>query len=492
MEREKPKLDLDHDEMAIRKIYWLLVEKGKLTKVFRPGRRFCGEYRGYCSRQMITIKMIDAIGSDFYGLGPVFTPGKELKASISKIEVKMIKDLEPVDFIGSSPDVYDRESLRYHLGLIYNLSLEDLSDDSFVTLISLDYLNFFKKEKLENLLALNDLLRNETLVYAKLAIKNPQTINFPKLVLTLINHDYPARTPLLWNAVYDHFGFEHVSVALASKSENLKEEDFKSLVQSLRGDDRYLGGGFGVGFKDEIVNYLDELDDSAKNVGAANFAVKTADNKIRGYNTDGEGFVSSLQESFSDLKSLANKRVLLIGSGGTARAIVFSLVKAGAKVIIANRTLSRAQELADSVNNFYQLTKENLVKASKESEIINYVENLDVLVNASIKGAEGDYADYLALASTDKGLVENRKEAEKIFAKINPSVVIADIVLRNADTPLIAEAKRLGLKQINGLPMVIYQAVAAFFILHSKELALFKADENNIYQIMKSVSEKGQ
>lgn len=125
--------------MAFRKIYKDLLEKKILTTVFRPGVRDCKKYRGYCQGEIIKAKIIDKQGLDRVKVGPLFLKDLVKNIQIENIEVMPLGSLTRKDFIGSSPDVQDKKSLIYHLGLIYNLDISELSNDSLVTKIKFSY-----------------------------------------------------------------------------------------------------------------------------------------------------------------------------------------------------------------------------------------------------------------------------------------------------------------------------------------------------------------
>jgi hypothetical protein len=137
--QEKEGLFLNPDEMAFRKIYWPEVQAGRITKVFRPGSRPCGLWRGYCAGQRVRARVIEKIGADWAKVAPVFTDSLYRDIVIEKVEVKKISELEEVDFFGASADMTSSRSLRYNLGLIYNLLPEELSEDSYITIISFNY-----------------------------------------------------------------------------------------------------------------------------------------------------------------------------------------------------------------------------------------------------------------------------------------------------------------------------------------------------------------
>ncbi len=476
------KLSLNPNEMAIRKIYWPLVIKEQITAFFRPGVRLCTDYRGYCEKQTITLKCIKQLGSDQLGIPPQFSESKQIKVIINRIYSKKISELTKNDFQGSSPDIQSITNLKFHLGLIYNLDLNELTDESYVTIIKINYKKI--DSMITNKMRLENLVQNGIWTIAKQPPANPHNFQSEELMVTLINHDYPARTPLLWNSAFNYFQIPAKNLVLVPNQTNLKKEDLKWTLNVYRDDTRFIAGGFGVGFKDESMELFDILDDSAANVGAANFVYKNKQKQLVGYNTDGNGFVKGLQENFPIFKNLVGKKALLLGSGGTANAISFALAKEGANLIIANRTKSKAIALAKEINNFYHLTGNTEAIGCGEKEIEQYLKTIDLIVNASVKGAEGQWLNYSSLASTEFGLNHNLKQSQTWLKLLPNNCVIADIVLRLDDTPLIAQAKKIGLQTLNGLPMVISQAALAFTLSYGQKLDI---KFSNVYSVMKKV-----
>jgi len=129
----KGKLHLNPNEMAFRKVYKELLEQEKITTIFRPGKRVCGDYRGYCPDQKVIVRVIDKVGADWAMLPPKFLRGFSKNIVIKKVETKRLKDLVDLDFHGSTPEIYDRQSLMYNLGIIYNIPQKEFTDDFLVT-----------------------------------------------------------------------------------------------------------------------------------------------------------------------------------------------------------------------------------------------------------------------------------------------------------------------------------------------------------------------
>lgn len=133
------KLNLNADEIAFRKIYIDFLKQKKITAIFRPGQRLCGDFRGYCDNQKVTIRVIDKVGADWAMIAPKFLRGFSVKAIIKKIETKTLGEFKKSDFRGASPDIYDKESLKYNIGIIYNLSNDELNDDFVITKTTFEY-----------------------------------------------------------------------------------------------------------------------------------------------------------------------------------------------------------------------------------------------------------------------------------------------------------------------------------------------------------------
>lgn len=126
------------DEIGFRKIYENLVRDQKITTIFRPGERTCNLNKGFCEGETINIKIIDKVGADWAKLSPE-TISLDRKALILSATNKKIGELTSGDFSGSSPDVFDKQSLIYNLGVTYNLPSSELTDDSIITKTTFKY-----------------------------------------------------------------------------------------------------------------------------------------------------------------------------------------------------------------------------------------------------------------------------------------------------------------------------------------------------------------
>lgn len=195
-----------------------------------------------------------------------------------------------------------------------------------------------------------------------------------------------------------------------------------------------------------IMNFLDELDESAKSVMAVN-TVKNERGKLTGFNTDGMGAVKALEKEVGALKG---KRVVILGAGGAARAIAFALLKKGAELTIANRTLSNAIELKRLIEK--KLGKTVDVIGIKRKELKNALSGAHVLINATTVGMSPNVDQTLVTADMmHRGLIVN------------------DIVYKPLRTRLLREAKKAGAKPITGIGMLVHQAALAIKIWTNRE-----------------------
>lgn len=191
--------------------------------------------------------------------------------------------------------------------------------------------------------------------------------------------------------------------------------------------------------KETIIPFLDEVDDLSRAIGAVN-TVFNKDGRLIGYNTDGIGFIKALEEELTG--DLTKKKTLIIGAGGAARAIYFTLVKEGVKQIdIANRTKDRA------VNLILECPYDN------QSTAVTFAE------------AEQRMAEYdLIIQTTSIGMSPNSKDAPLNVANIKESAFVSDIIYNPLKTKILMDAEQNGAKIQNGVGMFVYQGAIAFQI----------------------------
>jgi len=330
------------------------------------------------------------------------------------------------------------------------------------------------------------LLKNGILSIAQEPDNNPKQLSGSPYTATLIEHDYAGKTPAMWNAVYREYGIKAESVMVVGDTSNMKE-----ILSSLRDDPLYLGGGAGVGFKDKVGDFLDELDSTAEAIGSVNFIAKTKTGKLRGYNTDGEGYAGSIEDALKKTgRSIDDSDVVVLGAGGTGRAIVFALAGRGARVVVLNRTIDKARQLAEHVNSHFGIDS---VSFGGETMIPKAVLSADAVVNVSTKGATGALERYIPLGearlpATEENIKENEIHSREILALMRKDTIISDIILRNEKTPFLSLAHSMGFVTLDGIPMVVGQGVLAIWILHGSELEENGIPKKDIYKTMKNAA----
>ena len=191
--------------------------------------------------------------------------------------------------------------------------------------------------------------------------------------------------------------------------------------------------------KEDLLPLLDEIDPAAQAVGAVN-TVCLRDGKWVGFNTDGGGAVAALRDGLG--VDPAGLTVALLGAGGAARAVALALSRAGAaRVFVCNRTLARGSELCahDPL--------ERLSPAGFDTDTLRHAaEQSRLLVNCTNLGMEGCPHQF-----EDFGFLD----------ALPPDAGVFDLIYHPAETELLAQARRRGLNTLNGLPMLVGQAVLA-------------------------------
>ena len=149
-----------------------------------------------------------------------------------------------------------------------------------------------------------------------------------------------SKSPDLWNAAFDRLGINAIYLPF-----DVDESRLGDLIATLKGLDTVLGINVTTPHKISIMQFLDAVDAGAKRIEAVNTIVRTASGKLAGYNTDGQGFIESLitrlpGQTQPFMPSLGQTDVLLLGAGGSARAVAFHVsdVLEEGQLLIANRT----------------------------------------------------------------------------------------------------------------------------------------------------------
>ena len=239
-----------------------------------------------------------------------------------------------------------------------------------------------------------------------------------------------SKSPLIHNHWLSLYSIPGHYVPIYSPPENL-EETLTAMRQL-----GFVGANVTVPNKEKIISYCDSLSREASRVKAVNTIKFMPDGTIFGHNTDVYGFITNLRQEEEKLPCF-DKTALVLGAGGAARAVLTGLLDEGmAKIYVTNRTLARAEDLA---NEFGE--KISVISWEARSSV---VEEADYIVNTTILGMHGERALDLDLS------------------KIKNTTVVNDIVYTPLETPLLREARLKGAKTVDGLGMLLHQAVPGF------------------------------
>ena len=241
-------------------------------------------------------------------------------------------------------------------------------------------------------------------------------------------------SPAMHNAAFAALGLDAVYVPF-----HVLPEGLPAAIAGLRAL-RIAGINLTVPHKEAVLPLLDEVDPLARQIGAVNTLV-VRDRRLVGYNTDGLGFLQSLQQ---DLQlAPAGRSVLVLGAGGAARAAVFSLAGQGAqRLVIANRTRARAQQLATSVRAW--VTGIHVEAVTLEDDLSRIASGCDLVVNTISAGLKDEGFQLLD------------------WSKITASVKLFDMLYSANVMPMVRVARETGHQATDGLGMLAGQGEEAF------------------------------
>ncbi len=232
-------------------------------------------------------------------------------------------------------------------------------------------------------------------------------------------------SPLMHNAAYKALEIGHGFVFLASQ---VKPAELKTTIKMVR-----VVGVRGltctIPHKTAVIPLLDRLDPVAEKIGAVNTVVNDHGQLI-GYNTDWLGAITALEK----VTKLKNKSAAVFGAGGAARAIVFGLLKQGAKVTVFNRSVEKA----------WSLSREAGCQCGFSNNL-EPIKTMDIIINA-----------------TSVGMVPQINQSLVPKELIRPHQVVLDVVYAPHQTKLLKDATAQGAKIVPGLDMLLYQGTAQF------------------------------
>lgn len=234
--------------------------------------------------------------------------------------------------------------------------------------------------------------------------------------------------------------FKDLGIPYRYLTVEVKPKDLEAAIKALPAWNM-KGIHLTIPHKVEVLNYLDYISENARIIGAVN-TVYVKNKKLYGENTDGKGFVRSLKNAQIEMR---RKKVLMLGAGGAARAIAVELANAGVgELVIINRSRERGEELKALLQQRLQLN----VSYREWSHTVEIDSNTDILVNTTNIGL---YPDVEAEPDID-------------FDSISAHMVVCDVIPNHPHTQLLKKAQRRGAVTIDGLGMLINQAVESIWM----------------------------
>ena len=212
-------------------------------------------------------------------------------------------------------------------------------------------------------------------------------------------------------------------------------DDLPSFVSSLKdGSSGLVGGNVTIPHKEAVLALVDDVDDIARQIGAAN-TLWLEDGRLMATNTDSHGFAANLDEHAPGWD--AGKTAVILGAGGASRAVIHAVLSRGfEKVCIVNRTVERAKALMDCFGP--------RVAAYGMDELSGLLPAADLFVNTTSLGMDGHEVPGID------------------FTVMADGALVTDIVYVPLETPILAMARRQGMRTVDGLGMLLHQAVPGF------------------------------
>lgn len=239
-----------------------------------------------------------------------------------------------------------------------------------------------------------------------------------------------SKSPLIQNAMISELGLDYIylcqKVPRGETERWLRCADFSG----------YAGFNATMPHKETLALLMDELDPLSAACGAVN-TVCIKEGKYYGYNTDGGGFLRALADLGVEE---SGKRALLLGAGGAAKAVAAALAGAGAYVTVANRTAEKAEGICE-------IDPARMTPAGFEpGELCRLAEESDILVNCTSLGMAGTETDFADLGFVDA---------------LPRGAAVCDAIYAPAETSLLKRAREKGHPAMNGMGMLLHQAILA-------------------------------
>lgn len=238
-----------------------------------------------------------------------------------------------------------------------------------------------------------------------------------------------SRSPLIHGHWLNQFGIDGNYKAI-----EVLPEDFERFIGDLKTGATFRGGNVTIPHKERAFELSDQPDELARELGAAN-TLWLEDGVLKATNTDGYGFTANLDNRHPGWDKTA--RAVILGAGGASRAVIQAVRNRGVQEIhVVNRTVARAKSLADRFGT--------RVHAHPMEALGEVMAGAGLFINTTSLGMDGEAAPEID------------------FSTMRADAVVTDIVYAPLQTPILAMAKAEGLATVDGLGMLLHQAVPGF------------------------------
>jgi len=251
-------------------------------------------------------------------------------------------------------------------------------------------------------------------------------------------------SPLMHNYLFEALGLNNIYLPLEVKEEDCLESAIGGLW-SLG----FIGANVTIPYKEKVMDYLVEISEEAALTGAVNTLVRSAGG-FKGYNTDGQGFLQALlaEKGWEP----RGKKVVLLGAGGSARAVGISLALKGAsRLTIVNRTWPKAQVLTERIASEIGIKVQAMTW--DDGDLKEAVTAADIIINTTPLGMKPDLEGIPPLNQDWLGAGQ----------------LVADLIYNPLTTKFLEKAAGQGCDTMNGLGMLIHQGILAFELWTGKK-----------------------
>jgi shikimate dehydrogenase len=241
------------------------------------------------------------------------------------------------------------------------------------------------------------------------------------------------------SAVMHNAAFEEMDLRYRYDLRGISPEKLGAFMTREMRDQAVRGANVTIPHKVAVMGHLDEVDREAVAIGAVNTIVNEG-GSLKGYNTDGIGAISALEEAYGGLEGV---KAVIVGAGGAARAIGYRLSSLAGAIIILNRTAGRAEELAGHLSSTPECKAHIATSHLSRPALEDALRKADILINTTPLGMTPSVEG----TPVDAGLIQ-------------PGTLVFDTVYNPLRTRLLREAEAAG--TLSGLRMLVYQGAAAF------------------------------